>query len=168
MKEIIIIRRPAVLFCPCTVVKRVWWMAVVHFGALTQPGPRAPVNITAVSIVVYEPCRTRPAGMLTVTPLRAGTLRIWRQTWHPDSFLSWKHVLSLLMLWLSSSTLLITFSKINFILWTESLLNCKKLTFDGCTMTFVECCAMFMDCIFRLCSSTVSPAQKKTQIVVLV
>lgn len=33
--------------------------------------------------------------------------------------------------------------------------------FDGCTMTFVERCAMFMDCIFRLCSSTVSPTITK-------
>lgn len=37
----------------------------------------------------------------------------------------------------------------------------KKLTLEGKTITFVEGCAMFIDCIFRLCSSTDSPEKKQ-------
>lgn len=57
-------------------------------------------------------------------------------------------------------TRLITTPRGNFISLTEN----HELTFDGCTMTFVDGCT-FMVCILLLCSSTVSPAQEMWQTV---
>lgn len=52
------------------------------------------------------------------------------------------------------------FNRISFFIKNLSLSVQQHVTFDGITTTFVEGFAMSINCIFLLCSSTVSPAQK--------
>lgn len=52
-------------------------MVVAHFGTAAQPGSPAPVNITAVEIVLHEPCRKRPAGIRTATGPRAESVSVY-------------------------------------------------------------------------------------------
>lgn len=71
--------KPSLFGClrPGSVLKPAWWMVVAHFGTAAQPGSPAPVNITAVEIVLHEPCRKRPAGIRTATGLRAESVSVY-------------------------------------------------------------------------------------------
>lgn len=158
------VRGSAELFGCCCLssgLKPVWWMVVAHFGTLALPGPSAPVNITPVEIVLHGPCRKRPAGIQTGIGFKAESLSILRNLRLTNSFLFSKHCPFLSLHWLLSSQGWLQHHGVNFISSTENY----ELTFDGCTMTFVDGCAMFMVCILLLCSSTVSPAQEMWQTV---